>query len=150
MTIVRKKMIQLLLCDYQRTVRCYTIYRTFKRWSSDGFTTILRLSATTIPAGALRLLLTFIGIGRKPEKRYGDSRQWFRAALRALIAGLPRRAGMVCGVLHCLAWIHKRAHSRTLIYLIIIGRLRWPVQHPAWRWYLVSVEVLRLTVCPPA
>lgn len=29
-----------------------------------------------------------LAIGRKPEKRYGGSRQWFRAA-RA--AGLPRR-----------------------------------------------------------
>nr|DAF75244.1 MAG TPA: hypothetical protein [Caudoviricetes sp.] len=28
--MIRKKMQQLLLCDYQRTTRCYTIYRTFK------------------------------------------------------------------------------------------------------------------------
>ena len=45
-------MLQLLLYDYQRTTRCYTIYRTFKQWSSDDFTTIcrekLRLLATTI------------------------------------------------------------------------------------------------------
>ena len=32
-----------------------------------------------------------MAIGRKPEKRYGGSRQWFRAARRALVAGLPRR-----------------------------------------------------------
>lgn len=49
-------------------------------------------------------------------------------------ASRPRRAGMVCDMLHCLAWIHnKGAHRCTLIYLIIIGRLRWPVQRPAWR-----------------
>nr|DAZ45069.1 MAG TPA: hypothetical protein [Caudoviricetes sp.] len=45
MTTIRKKTLQLLLCDYQRTARYYTIYRTFKRWSSDDFTTIPRLSA---------------------------------------------------------------------------------------------------------
>ena len=32
-----------------------------------------------------------LAIGRKPEKRYGGSRQWFRAARRAPAAGLPRR-----------------------------------------------------------
>ena len=41
--MIRKKTIRLLLCDYRRTVRYYTIYRTFKVWSSDDFTTILRL-----------------------------------------------------------------------------------------------------------
>ena len=41
--MIHKKMLQLLLYDYQRTARYYTIYRTFKRWSSDDFTTILRL-----------------------------------------------------------------------------------------------------------
>lgn len=29
-------------------------------------------------------------------------------------------------------------------------RLPCPVQRPVWRWYLVSVEVQRLTVCPSA
>nr|DAO34749.1 MAG TPA: hypothetical protein [Caudoviricetes sp.] len=43
MTMVRKKMLRLLLYDYQRTTRYYTIYRTFKSWSSDDFTTILQL-----------------------------------------------------------------------------------------------------------
>ena len=38
--MIRKKTLRLLLCDYQRTARYYTIYRTFKRWSSDDFTTI--------------------------------------------------------------------------------------------------------------
>ena len=43
--MIRKETLRLLLCDYQRTARYYTIYRTFKHWSSDDFTTILRLSA---------------------------------------------------------------------------------------------------------
>lgn len=43
--MIRKKTLRLLLCDYQRTARYYTIYRTFKCLSSDDFTTILRLSA---------------------------------------------------------------------------------------------------------
>nr|DAR20787.1 MAG TPA: hypothetical protein [Caudoviricetes sp.] len=30
MTKIRKKTLRLLLCNYQRTVRYYTIYRTFK------------------------------------------------------------------------------------------------------------------------
>nr|DAH64510.1 MAG TPA: hypothetical protein [Caudoviricetes sp.] len=43
MTKIRKKTLRPLLYDYQRAARCYTIYRTFKRRSSDDFTTILRL-----------------------------------------------------------------------------------------------------------
>nr|DAZ84420.1 MAG TPA: hypothetical protein [Caudoviricetes sp.] len=43
MAIIRKKTLRLLLCDYQRTARYYTIYRTFKPLASDDFTTILRL-----------------------------------------------------------------------------------------------------------
>nr|DAU62290.1 MAG TPA: hypothetical protein [Caudoviricetes sp.] len=43
--MIRKKTLRLLLYDYQRTVHYYTIYRTFKRRSSDDFTTIPRLSA---------------------------------------------------------------------------------------------------------
>lgn len=46
----------------------YTIYRTFKRWLSDDFATIPRLSATTIPAGTLRLLLASIGYRAKARK----------------------------------------------------------------------------------
>ena len=38
--MIRKKTLRLLLYDYQRITRCYTIYRTFKHWSSDDFTTI--------------------------------------------------------------------------------------------------------------
>nr|DAQ60266.1 MAG TPA: hypothetical protein [Caudoviricetes sp.] len=44
MTMVRKKTLRLSLCDYQLTARYYTIYRTFKSWPSDDFTTISRLS----------------------------------------------------------------------------------------------------------
>lgn len=43
--MIRKKTLRLLLYDYQWIARYYTIYRTFKQWSSDDFTTILRLSA---------------------------------------------------------------------------------------------------------
>lgn len=43
--MIRKKTLRLLLCDYQRAVRYYTIYRTFKLWLSDDFTTISRLFA---------------------------------------------------------------------------------------------------------
>nr|DAJ19785.1 MAG TPA: hypothetical protein [Siphoviridae sp. cthBp9] len=75
MTMILKKTLRLLLCDYQLTARYYTIYRTFKRLSSDDFTTIPRLSATTIPeavttipAGTLRLLLTSIGYRAKARK----------------------------------------------------------------------------------
>lgn len=48
MTIASKKTLRLLLCDYQRTARYYTIYRTFKHWSYDNFTTILRLLLASI------------------------------------------------------------------------------------------------------
>ena len=65
--MIRKKTLRLLHCDYQRTVRYYTIYRTFKCLSSDDFTTIPE-AATTIPAGTLRLLLTSIGYRAKARK----------------------------------------------------------------------------------
>nr|DAH60283.1 MAG TPA: hypothetical protein [Caudoviricetes sp.] len=84
MTIVRKKTLRLLLCDYQRTARYYTIYRTFKRWSSDDFTTILRLFhdywLRLFQSERYDYCSPLLAIGRKPEKRCGGSRQWFRAA----------------------------------------------------------------------
>ena len=43
LTQVRYKMLRLLRYDYQQPARYYTIYRTFKSWSSDDFTTIPRL-----------------------------------------------------------------------------------------------------------
>ena len=77
--MIRKKTLRLLLYDYQRTARYYTIYRTFKNWSSDDFTTILleklRLldttipePVTTIPAGTLRLLLASISYRAEARK----------------------------------------------------------------------------------
>lgn len=91
-------MLKLLLYNYQQTARYYTIYRTFKQWSSDDFTTILRLFVgrnydywLRLFQNLLRLFqperydycLPLLAIGRKPEKRCGDNRQWFRAARRA-------------------------------------------------------------------
>lgn len=52
---------------------------------------------------------------------------------------------MSCDVLHRLAWIHNRAHPYIPYYN---RRLPCPVQRPVWRRYLVSVDVLRLMVCP--
>nr|DAU93224.1 MAG TPA: hypothetical protein [Caudoviricetes sp.] len=45
-----------------------------------------------------------MAIGRKPEKRRGGSRQWFRAARHAPAAGLPRRvegAGLAWSAICC-------------------------------------------------
>lgn len=43
-----------------------------------------------------------LAIGRKPEKRYGGSRQWFRAARRTPAAGLPRRVECARPTRHAL------------------------------------------------
>lgn len=61
-------------------------------------------------------------------------------------------AGLAWSAMCCTVWHGSitGAHRCTLIYLIIIGRLCWPVQRPAWRRYLVLARGLRLTVCPPA
>lgn len=87
--MIRKKKLRLLLYDYQRTARYYTIYRAFKQWSSDDFTTILRLFhdywLRLFQPERYDYCRPLLAIGRKPEKRCGESRQWFRAA------GLPRR-----------------------------------------------------------
>ena len=79
-------MLKLLLYNYQQTARYYTIYRTFKQWSSDDFTTILRLFVgrnydywLRLFQNLLRLFqperydycLPLLAIGRKPEKRRG-------------------------------------------------------------------------------
>ena len=97
--MVRKKTLRLLAYDYQRAVRYYTIYRTFKQRSSDDFTTILRLFAGRNYDYWLRLFQPehydycspLLAIGRQPEKRCGGSRQWFRAARPAAAAVLSRR-----------------------------------------------------------
>lgn len=127
-------MIQLLLCDYQRTARCYTIYRTFKLWSSDDFTTIPRLFAGRNYDYLLRLFQPerydycspLLAIGRKPEKRRGGSRQWFRAARRALLldcpAGwrVPGWHGLRCAALSGMD-PQQGVPLHPYIYLIIIG-----------------------------
>ena len=84
--MIHKKKLRLLFCDYQWTARYYTIYRTFKQWSSDDFTTILRL----FQPERYDYCSPLLAIGRKPEKKRGASRQWFRAARRAPAARLPR------------------------------------------------------------
>lgn len=169
--MIRKKTLRLLLCDYQQTARWYTIYRTFKSWSSDDFTTISRLFYWRNCDYWLRLFQKLLrlfqpkrcdycwpllAIGRKPEKRYGGSRQWFRAARYAPAAGLPRRvegdrltlyrwrrwplsrragcstcqrsadgrswprrAGMVCGMLHRPAWIHNMGRTSAPLYTLL-------------------------------
>nr|DAE79524.1 MAG TPA: hypothetical protein [Caudoviricetes sp.] len=105
--MIRKKTLRLLLCDYQRTVRYYTIYRTFKRWSSDDFTTIPRLfywrNYDYFSRNAATIADLYWLSGESPK----------RAAAAPPAARLPRRAGMVCDMPHRCA----------LIYLIIIGRL---------------------------
>lgn len=64
---------------------------------------------------------------------------------------VPRRlTGIVCEVLLCLAWIHDRGAQLHHYIPYYNRRLCRPAQRPAWRWYLVSVEALHLTVCPPA
>ena len=97
--MIRKKYLRLLFCDYQRTVRYYTIYRTFKSRSANDFTTILRLFYRRNYDYWLRLFQPercdycspLLAIGRKPEKSCGGSRQWFRAARRATAAVLSSR-----------------------------------------------------------
>lgn len=157
--MVRDKTIRLLPCDYQRTTRYYTIYGTFKSWSSDDFTTIPE-AITTISAGTLRLFLTFISYRAKARKK-----------IRRQPSMVPRRpcqeesiipdvcqanarlirfrgfslawkhrdpAGLAWSAICCTVW-HRSitgAHRYTLIYIIIIGRLCCPVQRQAWRWYL--------------
>lgn len=87
--MVRKKTIRLLLYDYQRTARYYTIYRTFKSWSSDDFTTIPRLSAGRSydysrscydysSRNAATIADLYWLSGESPKRDTAASRQWFR------------------------------------------------------------------------
>ena len=123
--------------------------------------------ATTISAGTLRLLLTSIGYRAKARK---EMRRQAANGSAPPAAPLPldcppgggcaltadrcqiasRRAGMVCAMLYCLAWIYNRDAPEHPYIHYYNRRLCCPVQRPAWRWYLVSVETQRLTVCPPA
>ena len=56
---------------------------------------------------------------------------------------------MVCDMLHCLAWIHNRAHRCALIYLIIIGGCveLYSVQRGGGIWY--TLEGVRARVRAP-
>ena len=86
--------------------------------------------------------LPLLAIGRKPEKRYGESRQWFRAACRwpctggdadpsasALGAALARDphtvgadpAGLAWSAICCTGWHGSIIGTYPYIYLIIIG-----------------------------
>ena len=57
---------------------------------------------------------------------------------------------MVCAMLHRRAWIHDTG-AQLHPYIPYYNRGRpCPVQCPVLRRYLVSVQVLRLRVCPPA
>ena len=82
--MIRKKTLRLLLCAYQRTVRYYTIYRTFKGWPSDDFATIPRLfywrNYDYSSRNTITIARPYWLSGESPKKRYGGSRQWFRAA----------------------------------------------------------------------
>lgn len=93
--MIRKKLLRLLLYDYQWTARCCTIYRTFKQLSSGDFTTIcrekLRLLVTTIPAGTLRLLLTSISYRAKARKEMRWEPPMVPRRPPCHAAGLPRR-----------------------------------------------------------
>lgn len=105
--------------------------------------------STTIRREKLRLLLASIGYRAKARKE-----------IRRQPLVVPRRPPCPCrwtvppplawSALCCTAWHRSTtgAHRCTLIYIIIVGGHVAPVQRPAWRLYLVSVEVLRLMVCP--
>jgi len=74
-----------------------------------------------------------LAIGRKPEKGYGGSRQWFRTARRVPAAGPYRRRWH--GLRYAALSGMDPLQGRALIYLIIMGRLPCPVQRSAWRRY---------------
>ena len=91
-------MLRLLLCDYQLDARYYTIYIGLSKASR---LTTLRLfhdylSGKTTTIGydyssrdAATIARPYWLSGESPKKRYGGSRQWFRAARRALLLGYP-------------------------------------------------------------
>lgn len=95
--------------------------------------------ATTIPAGTLRLLLTSIGYRAKARKeKWRQVANGSASPAAFLLLDCPAGHGSITGRTGapCIHYYNKR--------------LPCPVQRPVWRWYLVSVEALRLTVCPPA
>lgn len=117
--------------------------------------------ATTISAGTLRLLLTSISYRAKARKeirreppvvprRQPCPCRW-TAPPGVSLASDPHTAGadpagLAWSAVCCTVWHGSitGAHRCTLIYLIIIGWLCWPVQRPGGAlvsWY--ALEVLR-------
>lgn len=80
--MIRKKMLRLLRCDYQRAARYYTIYRTFKTWSSDDFATIPRLFFGRNYDYLLRLLPALISYRAKARKEIRREPQMVPRRLR--------------------------------------------------------------------
>ena len=99
--MIRKKTLRLLLCDYQRTARYYTIYRTFKHWSYDNFTTILRLLLASI---------SYRAKARKEKRREPPMVPRRRARKKAQCQANARRwkhrdpAGLAWSAMCCTVW----------------------------------------------
>lgn len=107
--------------------------------------TTISEAVTTIPAGTLRLLLTSISYRAEARKELRRKPPMVPRRSAALLL-LDCSAGLAWSAMCCTVWRGSVtvAHPCTLIYLIIIGRLCWPVQRPAWRWYLwYMLEALR-------
>lgn len=104
LAIIRKKMLRLLLCDYQRTARCYTIYRTFKSWSSDDFTTIPRLSAGRSYDYSNWNAATIADLywlsSDSPKREAAASRQWFRPPAAPLLLDYPAGSVLLTACQH--------------------------------------------------
>lgn len=129
-------MLRLLLCDYQRTARYYTIYRTFKSWLSDDFTTIPRLFYWRNYDYWLRLLLTSISYRAKARKelrrqppmvpRHKLRPRCWTAPPGASLASDPQTvgadpAGLAWSAICCTGWHGSIIGTYPYIYLIIIG-----------------------------
>ena len=149
--MLRKKTLRLLLYDYRWTARYYTIYGTFKSWSSDDFTTISRLfcydysrscydyfsrNATTIAdlywlSGESPKRDTAVAVNGSAPPAAGLPAGW-RVPGCPLCPGQPltrcqsssRRVCMVCGMLRRLAWINN---SGTPLHPYIPYYNRWSV-----------------------
>lgn len=94
-------------------------------------------AVTTIPAGTLRLLLTSISYRAKARKE-----------MRRKPPMVPRRPPHSCYWTAPPGGVCKADPLHPYIPYYN-RRLPCSVQRSAWRWYLVSEEVQRLTVCPP-
>ena len=93
--MARKKMLRLLLYDYQQTTRYYTIYRTSKCLSSDDFTTIPRLSAGRSYDYSSRNAATIADLywlsGESPKRDTAVAVNGSAPPAAPPAAGLPRR-----------------------------------------------------------